>query len=517
MNNKYKTEIIEFFKDCINKKISKQQFENKKVEFSKKYKLKKLILTSDVFMAFGISKPPEFLITKPSRTLSGVTIVAIMTRPGDCPGNCIYCPNWTNAPRSYTGFEPAALRAKRNNFDARKQISDRLKQLKNTGHPINKIELIVMGGTFPATPVAYQNEFVKNIYQEITNSKEEDLLKLKKKAMTSKNRIIGITFETRPDFCDKETIERLLDFGGTRVEIGAQIINDKVLAEINRGHKVDATIKATQELKDAGFKVLYHVMLNLPGSDYKKDLESFKEIFTNPLFKPDMIKIYPCLVTSGTKLEKMYYAKKYIPYGLEKTIKLIADIKEMTPPWVRIMRIQRDIPADKIIAGITRSNLRQLVEEELKKRGTKCNCIRCSEPKGKIKTIKGYKLDVIEYDAQNGKEYFISALKEKYLLGFIRLRFPFKPFVKAIDANTSIVRELHVYGQTTNFEEQNIQHRGIGKSLLKKAEEISIKYKFNKIAVISGVGVREYYKKQGYKLIEPYMIKELKKEKNERK
>lgn len=509
MNNKYKKEIIEFFKDCINTKISKQQFENKKVEFSKKYKLKKLILTSDVFMAFGIDKPPEFLITKPSRTLSGVTIVAIMTRPGDCPGKCIYCPNWSDAPRSYTGFEPAALRAKRNNFDPKKQISDRLKQLKNTGHPITKIELIVMGGTFPATPVSYQEEFMRGIYQEITNSKETDLLKLKKKAMVSKNRIVGITFETRPDFCDKEKIKRMLEFGGTRVEVGAQIINDVVLKKINRGHGVDAIIKATQELKDAGFKVLYHMMLNLPGSDYKKDLESFKEIFTNPLFKPDMIKIYPCLVTKDTKLEKMYYSKEYTHYGLEKTVKLIADIKEMVPPWVRIMRIQRDIPADKIIAGIKKSNLRQLVEEELKKRGKHCNCIRCSEPKGVLKDIKGYVVDVKEYDAQQGKEYFISALKEGHLLGFIRLRFPAKPFMKQINNKTSIVRELHVYGQTTNFDDQNIQHRGIGKKLLKKAEEISFKKGFNRVAVISGVGVREYYKKRGYKLIEPYMIKEL--------
>jgi elongator complex protein 3 len=514
MNTKYKTEIIKFFTDCINKKITKQQFENKKVEFSKKYKLKKLILTSDVFMALGITNPPEFLITKPTRTLSGVTIVAIMTRPGDCPGKCIYCPNWSNAPRSYTGFEPAALRAKRNNFDPKKQISDRLKQLKNTGHPINKIELIVMGGTFPATDVKYQNDFVKGIYQEITNTKEKDLIKLKKKAMTSKNRIIGITFETRPDFCDKETIKRLLDFGGTRVELGAQIINEDVLLKINRGHGVDAIINATQDLKDAGFKVLYHVMLNLPGSNYEKDLESLKEIFTNPKFKPDMIKIYPCLVTSGTKLEKMYYDKKYEHYGLDKTVKLIADIKEMVPPWVRIMRIQRDIPADKIIAGIKKSNLRQLVEEELKRRGTRCNCIRCLEPKSQLKSIANYKIEVTEYDAQKSKEYFISAKKGNYLLGFIRLRFPFNTFIKQIDKKTSIIRELHVYGQTTNFDDQNIQHRGIGKKLLKKAEEISLKNKYTRVAVISGVGVREYYKKQGYKLIEPYMIKELK---NERK
>ena len=369
MDELYKKRICGFFKKCLTSKLTKQQFETKKVAFAKKYGLKKIPLTSDIFLAFGIDKPPEFLITKPGRTQSGVTIVAIMTRPGDCPGKCIYCPTWKNAPKSYTGFEPASLRAKRNNFDPRAQIKDRLKQLKSTGHQITKIELIVMGGTFPATSKQYQEYFVKSIFQEITNSKdsENDLNKLKKKAMVSKNRIIGITFETRPDFCDKKTIKRLLDYGGTRVEIGAQIIDDKVLDFVNRGHGTKEIIKATKELKDAGFKVLYHVMLGLPGSDCKKDLKSFKEIFTNPDFKPDMIKIYPCLVTAGTKLEKMYYSGEYKALELEKTVKLIADIKEMTPRWIRIMRIQRDIPATKIIAGIKKSNLRQLVEEELKK------------------------------------------------------------------------------------------------------------------------------------------------------
>jgi len=509
MNQKYKQNIIAFFKNCLNQKITKQQFENLKVEFSKKQGLNKIILTSDVLNALNLQKPPEFLVTKPSRTLSGVTVVAIMTKPGDCPGKCIYCPNWKNAPRSYTGFEPAAMRAKRNDFDARKQIKDRLNQLKNTGHPINKIELIIMGGTFPAMPIEYQNTFIKELYQEITHSKETDLKKLKKKAMTSKNRIIGITFETRPDFCDKKTIERLLDFGGTRIEVGIQILDEKILKNINRGHGISEIITATQELKDSGFKVLYHVMLNLPGSSYEKDLKCLKNIFNNQLFKPDMLKIYPCLVTKGTKLEKMYYSKKYVPYSLEKTIKLIADIKELVPPWVRVMRIQRDIPATKIIAGVKKSNLRQLVDEELRLRGKRCKCIRCSEPKGYLKDVNNYTINVLEYKAQNSKEYFISATKDDYLLGFLRLRFPYLPFVKQIDKNTSTIRELHVYGQTTNFNDKNIQHKGIGKKLLQKAEEVSFSAGYTKIAVISGVGVREYYKKQNYKLIEPYMIKEL--------
>jgi len=509
MEDTSNTKIIKFFKKYISSKLTKQQFESKKIKFAKKYGLKKIPLTSDIYLAFGITKPPEFLVTKPGRTQSGVTIVAIMTRPGDCPGKCIYCPNWKNAPRSYTGFEPASMRAKRNNFDPKLQIRDRLKQLKSTGHPTNKIELIIMGGTFPATSKKYQENFIREIYQEITNSKEKEINKLKKKAMKSKNRIVGITFETRPDFCDKKTIKKLLDFGGTRVEIGAQIIDDKILKFVNRGHDVKEIIRATKELKDAGFKVLYHVMLGLPNSDYKNDLNSFKEIFQNPDFRPDMLKIYPCLVTAGTELEKMYYSGKYEELELEKTIKLIADIKEIVPNWIRIMRIQRDIPATKIIAGIKKSNLRQLVEKELQKRGKECNCIRCREPKGELKDINGYKIKIEEYLASGGKEVFIYAKKDRYLLGFIRLRFPNKPYLKEISKRTAIIRELHVYGQTTNFEDKNIQHRGIGKKLLKEVEKIAKKKKYNKIAIISGVGVREYYQKQGYVLCEPYMIKNI--------
>ncbi len=509
MDEKYKKRIFDFFKNCVSKKITKQQFEAKKIRFAKKYGLNKIPLTSDIFLTLGITKPPEFLITKPGRTQSGVTVVAVMTGPGDCPGKCIYCPNWKNAPRSYTGFEPASMRAKRNKFDPKLQIRDRLKQLESTGHPINKIELIVMGGTFPATSNKYQEKFVKAILQEIANSKEEDLDKLKKKAMASKNRIVGMTFETRPDFCDKETIKKLLDFGGTRVEIGAQIIDDGVLKNINRGHAVKEIIRATKELKDSGFKVLYHLMLGLPGSDYQKDLESFKEVFKNPDFKPDMIKIYPCLVTSGTKLEKMYYSGKYKSLDLDKTIKLIADITEMVPKWIRIMRIQRDIPATKIIAGIKKSNLRQLVEEELKKRKKKCNCIRCREPRGQLSDIKGYKIVKEEYSSSGGKEIFVCAEKNDYLLGFIRLRFPSNPFVKEISKSTAIIRELHVYGQTTKFDEKNIQHMGIGKVLLKEAENIAKENDYRKIVIISGIGVREYYRKLGYKLSEPYMIKNI--------
>lgn len=510
MDKKILNNLKKFFKDVDISKIKYRQLQALKAKFAKENNLPKLPLTSDILNALKIENPTSTFITKPSRTLSGVTILSVMTKPHICPGNCIFCPSFKDTPKSYTGFEPASMRGKLNNFDPYKQIQDRIKQLEAIGHPTNKLELIVMGGTFPSTDYKYQKEFMIKTFQAITNSKIKDLETLKKKLMSSKRRVVGLTFETRPDYCDEKIIRRLLDFGGTRVELGVQATDDQVHLFIKRGHGTKEVIEATRKLKDSGFKVLYHMMLALPGSSIEKDLKAFKEIFTNPDYCPDMIKIYPCLVTENTVLEKMYYKQEYRPYSEKEIINLIADIKEIVPKWVRIMRVQRDIPATKILAGITKSNLRELVFEELEKRGKKCPCIRCCEPKGELLDYKKYSIKKIKYNASGGKEYFVYAEKEGYLLGFIRVRIPKKPFVKEITKETGIVRELHVYGQATDFKDKNIQHRGIGKKLLKIAEELSIKEGMTKIAVISGIGVREYYKKQGYKLEGAYMVKMIK-------
>lgn len=501
--------IKEFFKKVGEEYISKKDLQKLKTEFAKKYHLKKLPLTSDILQSLNIKSPQSALVTKPARTLSGVTVIAVMSKPYKCPGKCIFCPNYKNTPKSYTGFEPAAMRGKRNDFDPYLQIKSRLSQLAAIGHPTNKIELIIMGGTFPATPINYQKKFMIKAYQAITNSKSENLEILKKKAMHSRKRVVGVTFETRPDYCDKKIIQQLLSYGGTRVEIGVQTTCDKILKYIQRGHTTNDVICATEALKDSGFKVLYHMMLNLPKSNYKRDMKSFQDIFDNQLYCPDMLKIYPCVVTKHTKLEKQLYSGDYNNYTLDETINLIADIKEIIPPWVRIMRIQRDIPADKIISGVKKSNLRELVQRELKKRNKKCNCIRCNEPTDKKIDFDKYKICVNEYLASNGTEWFITAKSEDYLLGFIRLRFPYKPFIKELTKKTAIVRELHIYGLATEFHQKNIQHRGLGKKLLETAEDIAKNKNFERIAVISGIGVREYYQKQGYKLIGNYVIKKL--------
>ena len=510
MNTKEQENIKEFFKDIANQKLNKKQLEIKKAEFARKHNLKKYLLTSDIKNALKLKDVPEYLQTKPSRTQSGVVVVAIMSKPIACPGNCIYCPNFKGVPRSYVGFEPASMRAKRNDFDPYKQIKNRLKQLKDTGHPTNKIELIVMGGTFPATPIKYQKEFMVGAYKAITNSKENNLEKLKKIAMKSKRRLVGITFETRPDYCDKEIIKRLLSYGGTRIEIGVQILDDNILKFVNRGHGIKEVIETTKLLKDSGFKVLYHIMPGLPKSNYKNDLKCFKKMFEEPEFRPDMLKLYPCLVTGNTVLEKMYYSGEYVPYDDAVAIKLLADFKENVPEYVRIMRIQRDIPSTKIIAGLHKGNIRELIKKELEKRNKKCRCIKCREPKGIVINNKKIKYKKIKYNASEGTEYFIYAEQNDYLLGFIRLRFPKEPFIETIKNKTALVRELHVYGKTTEFNKKNIQHTGIGKKLLKMTEELAKKNHFKKISVISGIGVREYYRKQDYFLDKEYMSKILK-------
>ena len=509
MNKIYKQRIINFFKNIDITKVTDNELQEIKSKFARKYNLSKLPLTSDILIALDIKHPTKTFITKPSRTLSGVTVIAVMTKPNPCPGKCIYCPTYINTPKSYTGFEPASMRGGLNQYDPYKQVKDRLKQLNAIGHPTTKLEVIVMGGTFPSTSKEYQNEFVTGIYQAVTNSKSKNLNYLIKKAMHSEKRIIGLTFETRPDYCDRNIIRNLLDYGCTRIELGVQTTDNKVQIYTKRGHGTKEVIETTRNLKDSGIKVLYHMMVGLPGSNYKKDLKSFKEIFNNPDYCPDMIKIYPTLVMKSSELEGMYYSGEYKVYDDQKIIELIADIKEIVPKWVRIMRVQRDIPANKILAGIKKSNLRELAKKELEKRGTKCNCIRCSEPTNKLHTIKDYKIKKIKYSASKGTEYFIYAEDKHFLLGFIRLRIPYDPFVEELTKETGIVRELHVYGQSTNFSEHNIQHIGIGKKLLAMAEKIAKKHKMKEVAVISGVGVREYYKKQGYNLVGTYMIKKM--------
>lgn len=472
------------------------------------------IPTNASILATGII-PKEFvhlLRKKPIRTLSGITTVAVMVRPKDsCKHSCIYCPYTGKAPRSYTGEEPAALRAKSASFSPSAQARARLRQYKITGHPTDKCEVIIMGGTFLEMPPAYKRSFVKAIYDVMNGSKARTLEEAEKKNETAKNRVVGLTIETRPDVCGKKEINEMLGYGATRVELGVQHPDDEIYKKIMRGHGVKEVVEATALLKDSAFKVLYHIMPGLPGSDKKKDIEMIKKIFGDQRFRPDMLKIYPTLCIEGTKLYEMMKRGEYKPYTTEEAVEVIAEMYRYIPKYVRVMRMQRDIPATLISGGVKKSNLRELVERRIVEKGIRAAEIRSREAGIKGRTIDDMEVREMSYEASDGREFFISFENDESLAGFARLRFPGKMiFRPEIDEHTALIRELHVYGEEKEIGKKGkVQHAGIGKMLMEYAEEKARSEGYKKIAVISGVGVREYYYRLGYAIDGAYVSKML--------
>ena len=477
----------------------------------------------------------KILRTRPVRSLSGIVNVSVLTKPYPCPGKCIYCPSQKGVPKSYLDNEPAVMRAILNKYNPFKQVQMRLKALKNTGHPVDKIELRIIGGTWSYYPRQYQTWFVTRCFAAcnaklIRNKnarltrKTKSLREEQKINEKAKHRIVGLSVETRPDFIDVEEIKRLRKSGVTMVEMGVQSIYEDVLKLNKRGHKIKTTIQATKLLKDAGFKVCYQMMPNLPGSNLKRDKKMFAELFSNSNFQPDLLKIYPTAILKGTLLYQWLKQGKYKPYSDKRLIKLIKDIKKEIPYYVRIQRIIRDIPSQSIVAGPAKiSNLRQLIAKASKRENWRCKCIRCREVKGENPNfkIKDLKLFRQNYNASGGREIFLSFedKKREKLFALLRLRLPsqsskVKPWrILSVLRNAAIIREVHTYGQMTPIGEKAIsaQHKGLGKKLINEAEKIAKKeFGFSKIAVISGVGVRKYYSsKLGYKLKETYMLKEI--------
>jgi len=459
----------------------------------------------------------KYFVKKPMRTGSGVVPLAVMVKPeGSCKHNCIYCSYTGKAAKSYTGEEPAALRARGANFDPYLQVKTRLRQYEETGHDTTKIELIVMGGTFLEMDDEYKNYFIKSLYDSLNNSVSGTLKKAIEKNENARHRTIGLTIETRPDACDKKLINKLLEWGCTRVELGVQHPDNKIYEKIKRGHKVKDVVDATQNLRDAGIKVLYHLMPGLPGSNPKKDIEMIERIFEDHKFKPDMIKIYPTLLMPNTELYKWYTKGEYTPYNSELAAGIIAEAYRYIPKYVRVMRIQRDIPANLIEDGVKKSNLRQLVEKELKEKHIKSVGIRDREigkVDAKIKNqMESLSVKVLEYETAGGKEFFISYENKDVIAGFTRLRIPKNSWkcngMQIRDC--AFLRELHVYGEEAPLGEKGeAQHRGIGSKLLNKAEEIAKEHNMKNLLIQSGIGVREYYRKRGYILKETYMCKKL--------
>jgi elongator complex protein 3 len=472
------------------------------------------------------------LITKEIRTDSGVAVVAILTKPYPCPGQCAYCPDEKDMPKSYLSNEPAVMRAVLTKFHPYRQVKARLESLEATGHHTDKIELIVMGGTFSYLPKRYQNWFIKECFRacnEFGKNKNEykklDLGEQQRKNEKAEKRIVGLTLETRPDYIDEKEIIQMRKLGATRVELGIQSIYEDVLKLNKRGHGVKAIINATKLLKEAGFKINYHMMPELPGSSIEKDIAMFKELFQNPNFQPDMIKIYPCVVVKNTLLYKWLQSGKYQPYSDKDRLEMLSEIKKNLPYYVRVTRLIRDIPSTSIIAGNKITNLRQTLEGKAKNENWKCKCIRCREIR-QDEEINEKSLSIFRenYDASDGKEIFLTFedKNRKHLYSMLRLRIneqevsqrkDQKHFIPELQ-NAAIIREVHTYGKLVAMkskDEKSAQHIGLGKRLMTEAEEIAKKeFGAKKIAVISGVGVRGYYLKQGYSLQGTYMIKKIK-------
>jgi elongator complex protein 3 len=472
-----------------------------------------------------VKRIKSYLTTRKTRTLSGVTPITVLTKPYPCPGHCLYCPSEPKMPKSYLSNEPAAMRALNNKFDPIKQIKMRIKALEANGHQVDKIELLVLGGCFNAYTADYQAWFIKKCFDTCNGYNRKNKIAKTLTASFKQNekaryRIIGVTVETRPDLINEAEIRRFRDLGITRIQMGVQHLDDKILKYVHRGHTVKQAIEATRLLKEAGFKIDYHLMPDLPGSTPAKDLAMFKKLFSEPNFQPDQIKIYPTVVNEYAPLYQWYKQGKYKPYSEKQLLDLLIKIKLTVPYYVRINRLIRDIPKESIIAGNKITNLRQFLNQELFKLGKKCKCMRCREAKEDLDDIKKAKLFTIKYPASNGIEYFISyeSPKRDKLYSFLRFRInnDKNNFIPELNG-ASLVRELHTYGKLVpasairdlNHGYQHAQHTGFGKRLMKIAEDLTKKHSLKKIAVISGIGVRSYYKKIGYSLDGTYMVKYL--------
>jgi elongator complex protein 3 len=566
-------EIIEWIKE---NKPDKIKLSKHKKDLCKKYKVKEIPTDITIYLN-ATSEDAKiirgYLQTKPMRTGSGVAVIATMTKPINCPhGSCIYCPGgidsfYGNTPKSYTGKEPSTMRGIRNDYDPYRIVFNRLEQYVVIGQNPDKVDQIIMGGTFTAFPKKYQHEYVyysfkayndfsklffkdgeldidkfkeffelpgdindlgrrDRIREKILKLKLENIKTLEEEHSDNENssiRCIGLTIETKPDWAFADKGIELLNLGTTRIELGIQTVYDEILRYINRGHGAEDAKKAIADLRDLGFKLNFHMMPGLPDIDGRriskeKDIESLQEIFSNPDYRPDMLKVYPCMVMPGTKLEENFKEGVFIPLSTEDAADIIVEMKRNVPEWVRIMRVMRDIPTYAITAGANKTNLRQYVEKLAKEKRIKCKCIRCREVGHvlleKNTSLGEVKIIVREYDASNGKEFFISAedVENDIIFGYCRLRFPPRSLHPSITINTAIIRELHVYGTAVaigTYDKTATQHKGLGRQLLAKAEEIALANNKNKMVVISGVGVRKYYEKFDYERDGPYMSKML--------
>ncbi|MEM0128735.1 MAG: tRNA uridine(34) 5-carboxymethylaminomethyl modification radical SAM/GNAT enzyme Elp3 [Thermoplasmata archaeon] len=472
--------------------------------------------------------PPEereryrgVILRRPTRTLSGVAVVAVMTAPAACPhGRCVYCPGGleTGTPQSYTGEEPSALRGAQFHWDAERITRHRIEALEATGHPTSKVDVIVMGGTFPSRPPSYQRSVFQGIYDALNGRRTGGLEEAQRVNETSSHRLVGLTVETRPDWCDARVLPFLLGAGVTRVEIGVECLEPEVLGAMGRAHGVKEVVRATREARASGLKVCYHMMLGLPGMDPGRDLAGFRRLFEDPAYRPDMLKIYPTLVVGGTPLAERFADGSYRPYTTDEAADLLVRIKKLLPPWVRIQRVQRDIPARLIVSGPRAGNLREIALRRLEAEGLRCPCLRCREV-GRRAVPDGAEFHLVErdYEVLGGRERFLSFEEEAggAVAGYLRLSMPGPGSTDPAGSESPIVRELKVLGREVpvgtpgDARGDSFQHRGLGRALMDRAAVISREEGYSRLRVMSAVGTRPYYARLGFARDGPWMARTL--------
>ena len=457
----------------------------------------------------------EKLRLSPVRTISGVAPLAVLTGPYPCPGECIFCPEVAGFPKSYLPDEPGAQRAAISRFDPFKQTESRLRAFENVGHGTDKIELLILGATWSAYPHKYQEWFIQRCLDAMNGADSTSLAEAQKTNETAAHRDVGLVIETRPDNITMAEVRRLRWLGVTKVQLGAQSLDDEILALNKRGHDVEATRRAVRLLRLAGFKLHLHWMPNLLGATPASDRADFRRLWDDPALRPDEIKTYPCSLIESTELYAHYQRGEYRPYTDEELIELLIDCKSIVPPYCRINRVIRDIPANYIAAGSTASHLRVVVQREMKQRGLRCNCIRCREVRGEKVSADTLQLETTAYDTDATTEHFLSYVSPRgKLAGFLRLSLPSSdaPRDEVLDElrDCAVIREVHVYGPALEIGEVShgeAQHTGLGTRLIEQATEIARAAGYQRIAVISAIGTREYYRKLGFELGELYMAR----------
>jgi elongator complex protein 3 len=458
---------------------------------------------------------------KPTRTLSGVTTVTVLTRHHPCPGECIFCPQETQMPKSYLSEEPGAKRGLENNFDPYAQVHNRIESLKAVGHPTDKIELLILGGSFSAYPRAYQTWFVRRCFDAMNGVNPEDdpdyetLAEAQVRNVHADHRNVGMVIETRPDLVTREELAWYRTLGVTKLQLGAQSLDDRILELNKRGHTARETLDAVALLRAGGFKIVLHWMPNLLGATPESDREDFVRLWLEGGYSPDELKIYPTQLLEDTVLYDIWRAGDYLPYSEKTLLNLIVDIKPSVPRYCRINRIIRDIPSTYVVEGNKNTSLRQDIQREMEKRGTHCECIRCREVRRKKVTSESVAFHDLVYHPANAEEHFLSFdTPDDNLAGFLRLSLPADTGVTGMAdlAGAAIIREVHVYGQSLEVGEERsgiAQHSGLGTRLIGEAERIASKKGFERLAVIAAVGTRAYYAGRGFSLGEYYMVKAL--------